>query len=293
MKIDQLIYFNEAAKLEHIGKASKVLGISAGAISHSIGALEDELGYELFEKKGKNIVLTDSGKKLLEQSSELIHQFQNLKQSLLGSQQDKNSFKIAATHLLAHDSVTATWAKLSKTYPLVTLEIMSHRSAEVVSKVLAREVDFGVCFSPQPHPDLEIKEIHQGELLITVRKSHPILKLPVKDRIAALSNYPAVLPKAYQGIDVCIGHPMFEKHGLVPKAMTLTDSYDISLALIQKSECWGFTPSILLKKYKSELVGIKSEKNWVAPYGISVVQLKKKFIPSFFDAFTHDLQKQF
>ena len=292
MKIDQLIYFNETAKLEHIGKASKVLGISTSAISHSIAALEGELGYDLFLKKGKNIVLTDQGRNLLNQSQDLINQFQNLKQNLLGSHQEKLHFKIAASHLLAHEFVAPTWAKLSVTYPQATVEIMTYRSAEVVKAVINREIDFGICFNPQPHPELEMKEVYKGELLLTLRKSHPLFKVDEKKRLSDLSHYSAVLPKAFQGIDLCMTHPMFEEHGINPKATTLIDSYDVSLELIRKSNCWGLTPDFILKKRSADLKFIKPKKGWDAPFNISVIYLKKRFIPNFFDEFSLELKKQ-
>ena len=51
MKLDQLTYFLEAARHEHIGKAAKAVAISPSAISHSISALEKELGRPLFKKR--------------------------------------------------------------------------------------------------------------------------------------------------------------------------------------------------------------------------------------------------
>lgn len=286
MKIDQLIYFTETARLEHIGRASKVLGISTSAISHSIASLEGELGYDLFEKKGKNIVLTDQGRNLLNQSQELIGQFQNLKQKLLGANTERMHFRIAASHHLAHQVVTSAWAKLKASYPQVTLEIMTYRSSEVVRAVLDREIDFGICFSPQPHPELESKEIYQGELILTVRKSHPVLKLKGVNRLKALNAYSAVLPKAYQGIDLCIGHPMFDKFGILPQANTLTDSYDISLELIRQSDYWGLTPDLLIRKNKS--FDMIKPSGWKAPFTISGIYLKKRFVPQFF----YDLEEQ-
>jgi DNA-binding transcriptional LysR family regulator len=292
MKIDQLIYFNETAKLEHIGKASKILGISTSAISHSIASLEGELGYKLFEKKGKNIVLTDQGRKLLEQSQDLINQFQNLKQNLLGSHQEKKLFKIAASHRLAHEIIVPVWTKISPSFPNVTLEIMTYRSAEVVRSILNREIDLGICFSPQANPDLQITPVYNGELLISLRKSHPVFKMTEKKQLLCISDYPAVLPKAFQGIELCISHPMFEKYAINPKAKTLTDSYDISLEIIKKSDAWGFTPDIFVKKRKSEYNFIKPPKEWDAPFSISVIHLNKKFIPNFFHEFISELSKQ-
>lgn len=290
MKIDQLIYFTETARLEHIGKASKVLGISTSAISHSIASLEGELGYDLFEKKGKNIVLTDQGKNLLKQSQDLINQFQNLKQNLLGANTEKMHFRIAASHHLAHSFVTTAWSKLAPRYPQVTLEIMTYRSAEVVNAVLKREIDFGICFSPQANPELDTKEVYRGELLITVRKNHPILKLK-GNRLRALNDHSAILPKAFQGIDLCISHPMFEKYEIIPNAHTLTDSYDISLDLIKKTDHWGFTPDILIHN-KKDYAFIKPSAGWNAPFNISIIYLKKRFVPKFFHDLENELKKE-
>ena len=64
MKLEQLRYFAEVARTEHVGKAAKALHISPSCISHSISALEKELGRELFDRLGKNIVLTEWGKRL-------------------------------------------------------------------------------------------------------------------------------------------------------------------------------------------------------------------------------------
>ena len=292
MKIDQLIYFTETAKLEHIGKASKILGISTSAISHSIASLEGELGYNLFEKKGKNIVLTEQGRTLLNLSQDLINQFKNLKQTLLGANQEKMHYRVAASHLLAHKVMAPVWAKLSLLYPKITLELMPFRSAEVVRSVISREIDFGICFSPQANPELEITEVYKGELLLTVRKSHPIFKIPENKRLSHLSDYPAVLPKAFQGIDLCISHPMFDTYGITPKATTMTDSYDISLKLIKESNCWGLTPDILIKDKKSGIEFIKPPKAWTAPFNISVIHSKKKFTPTFFNEFTKKITEQ-
>lgn len=292
MKIDQLIYFTETAKLEHIGKASKVLGISTSAISHSIASLEGELGYDLFEKKGKNIVLTDLGRILLEQSENLINQFQNLKQNFLGSQKQKMHLKIAATHHLSQGVLARAWQKLQSNYPQVSVEIITLRSAEVVKAIQNREIDFGLCFSPQEHPDLTLKLAHEGELLLVVQKNHPVLKFKGLERLKKLGDFPAVLPKAYQGIEICLNHAMFDRFEIKPSPNTLTDSYDVVLELVKNSNAWGFVPDIIVKNNKS-LIGLKSNQGWKAPYNISFVHQKKRFLPQFILDLENEVKKQF
>ena len=291
MKIDQLIYFIETAKLEHIGKASKVLGISTSAISHSIAALEDELGHELFQKKGKNIVLTEQGQALLLLSQDLISQFRNLKESLLNSNQEKNHFRIAASHVLTYKLIAPICAQLNQQYPKTTLELISYRSADVVRSILAREMDFGICFSPQSHPDLEMTEIYKGRLLITVRKSHPILKAPKNKQIELLSQYPAVLPKAFQGIDLCITHPMFEKHGIRPQISTTFDSYDTAMRMIEESNSWSLIPDIITQDQLTKVAPILPASGWDAPFHVSMIKLKQKYTPVFYNELCKKLQE--
>ena len=52
MNLSHLQYFRELAQVQHYTKAAHNLFISQPTLSHSIAALEDELGVKLFEKNG-------------------------------------------------------------------------------------------------------------------------------------------------------------------------------------------------------------------------------------------------
>ena len=62
MNLNQLYYFRTLAELEHYTKAAEKLNISQPTLSHSIAAMEKELGANLFEKQGRNVVLTKYGR---------------------------------------------------------------------------------------------------------------------------------------------------------------------------------------------------------------------------------------
>ena len=61
MNLNQLYYFKTLAELEHYTKAAEKLNISQPTLSHSISSMEKELGANLFEKQGRNVVLTKYG----------------------------------------------------------------------------------------------------------------------------------------------------------------------------------------------------------------------------------------
>lgn len=61
MMLNQLRYFRVLARMEHFRQAAASLYISQPALSRAIALLEQELGVSLFEKKGRNAVLTPEG----------------------------------------------------------------------------------------------------------------------------------------------------------------------------------------------------------------------------------------
>lgn len=61
MNLQWLYYFDTIAELEHYTKAAEKLHVSQSNLSHAIKELENELGAELFERKGRNIKLTKYG----------------------------------------------------------------------------------------------------------------------------------------------------------------------------------------------------------------------------------------
>lgn len=65
MNLLQLKYFQEAARYQNITKAAESLHISQPSLSASIRHLEEELEVELFERKGKSIVLSEFGRDFL------------------------------------------------------------------------------------------------------------------------------------------------------------------------------------------------------------------------------------
>ncbi len=145
VKLDQLSYFVETAKQEHIGKASRILAISPSAISHSISSLEEELGQKLFEKKGKSIFLTPHGKCLLERAEELLQLAQSIKEEISSDSIElSGTFRLAASHLLCTENLLPAWLKVQKIHPKIQSEIYTLRSAEVGLHKVAKSDSWGL-----------------------------------------------------------------------------------------------------------------------------------------------------
>lgn len=69
MNLNQLYYFVALAQAEHYTQAAETLAIAQPTLSHAIALLEEELGAKLFEKRGRNVVLTKSGRLFWDQEN--------------------------------------------------------------------------------------------------------------------------------------------------------------------------------------------------------------------------------
>ena len=106
MNINQLNYFLVLAKIENYTKASQELHITQPSLSNAIASLEEELSVKLFEKSGRNIVLSKFGKefipyaeKSLKELNWGIERLKNIKEV------DNKTIRIAFLYTLSSDFI--------------------------------------------------------------------------------------------------------------------------------------------------------------------------------------------
>lgn len=268
MKFDQLQYFVETARRQHIGQAARFLNISPSAISHSIAALEEEFGRTLFEKMGRQIKLTQHGKLLLDRAEFLLTEAGRIREELASENSSmRGHYRLAATHTLCSEFLTPVWMKIQHEHPALTATLHSLRSGEVLARVGSGEVDLGICFSPQSGPNHEQEVLHQGRLVLCFGKKHPFLK---DRRIEDLDRYPCIAALAAQGIENCENHPAFQKLRLQPKITNMFDSYDVAIKALTHSNTWTLLPDFLAYSHRNE-IETYIPRGWDADYKIVAV----------------------
>lgn len=279
MTLDQLKYFYEAARFQHVGKAAKAVHISPSAISSAIASLEEEFGVLLFDRVGKSIFLTDSGKRLQKETESLLDQFEGMKLRVTGMDHDlRGQYRLGASHFLASSVLTKAWNDLQKKNSKLIGEICSLPSSNVIADVVSGALDFGLCFSSFKHPELNQEEIYKGQLQVTVRHNHPLTKMKLDSRknCKVLSDYPAALHKARAGIDTCEHHPVFDEFQIEPKPNFLFDSDSCAVEKLIHSDAWALIPDIVVSHYSKQIQKLEMPNHWDAPYTVSVVMRRDR-----------------
>jgi DNA-binding transcriptional LysR family regulator len=70
--LNQFRYFCAVAETGHFGRAARRLNMSQPPLSRQIGALEEDLGAELFERTPKGVLLTPAGRQFLAEARNIL-----------------------------------------------------------------------------------------------------------------------------------------------------------------------------------------------------------------------------
>ena len=97
MELQQLRYFDEVARTQHVTNSAKKLNVAQPALTQSIRRLERELGVTLFERVGRNVRLTACGAALQKRIAPL----------LAGREQAAVHLAIESASALAVDAIAA------------------------------------------------------------------------------------------------------------------------------------------------------------------------------------------
>ncbi len=123
MEIRQLETFVQVAQLQSFSRAAEVLGYSQSAITVQIRLLENELETRLFDRTGKRVVLTPSGKEFLEHANRILYDVNRAKKSMNDDAELKNPLHIGTIESLCTAKLPSILSKFRELHPKVSLQV--------------------------------------------------------------------------------------------------------------------------------------------------------------------------
>jgi LysR family transcriptional regulator, glycine cleavage system transcriptional activator len=189
--IDVLRAFEVAARLGSFEKASEELSITASALSKRISSLELLLGIALFDRAGRAVQLTVSGKEYAEQVRQVLNQLGSIGLHTKALQSSKR-LRIVSPPTFAREILMPQLASFTKKYPVLEIEVVV---AIPYLNVEVPEADIVVGFGPkgvaQPllfepvfvvaAPDFAKKnQIKQVADLVRAKAPPPLVRCPIE-----------------------------------------------------------------------------------------------------------------
>lgn len=196
MNLQQLRIVRETVRQRfNLTEASNALFTSQSGASKHIRDLEEELGVEIFERRGKRILgLTTAGGTLLETIERILLDAENLKRSAHQlAHQDQGRLAIATTHTQARYSLPPIIAKFKERFPKVNLELHQCSPAEIVSLLKTGNVDVGIATEGVNDEGSSFVRFpfHHWHHSVVVPKGHPLTQCDAL-RLEDIADYPIV-----------------------------------------------------------------------------------------------------
>jgi DNA-binding transcriptional LysR family regulator len=161
MEIRDLNYFRAVVGAGGVTNAAGLLHMSPGAVSRAIRRFEEEVGHQLLKRSGRNLVLTEVGRRLYERSDRLLEEHQSLLTELDSAAAPSPgmlrmaSLEIYNTHFMGH--------LLEHYLPDEKVEILEVLIGDIGTAVLERRVDYGITDIPFPNRDLAFRRLGRAE----------------------------------------------------------------------------------------------------------------------------------
>ncbi|MCB0407874.1 MAG: LysR family transcriptional regulator [Bdellovibrionales bacterium] len=234
--IDQLITIQAVHESGSITAASENLHKAKSAIYYAIKKLESQVGFEILENDGYRARLTPKGEQLLSRANTFLKQYDALKTDILQIASGvETHLAISATALFSLKKFNALIHKIQSQFP--NTQIVFHREILSGLQFLKQDlVDLAIFERRDSREDLEIKKIDSVIMQLVISKSHPLTKLPKKERtLDRLLEFPQVIQRSTMPTD--------ESHGVHKNSRqwTVTD-LDSKKEIILSGLGWGRLP---------------------------------------------------
>jgi DNA-binding transcriptional LysR family regulator len=174
MTLEQLRIFIAVAEKQHVTQAARELNLTQSATSAAIAALEARYGIKLFDRVGRGIVLTQTGRDFLDEARGVVARAKAAAQVL----NDLAGLKRGSLTLAASQTVANYWLPpriqgFQRIHPGIDLQVTIANTEQVAQAVHLGDADLGFVEGDVDDPVLSARKIDGDQLIVVVGMSHP------------------------------------------------------------------------------------------------------------------------
>jgi LysR family transcriptional regulator, cys regulon transcriptional activator len=227
MKLIQLRYLVAVAENDlNITQAARAMHAAQPGVSKQLKQLEEELGFALFERKGRVLLRpTDAGNRIIDRASQIVRQARSIKALAAELRKDDaGSLSIATTHTQARYVLPPVLKRFRDKYPKVRLHLHQGNSEQIAELAATNRVDFAIATGANPiFANLVRLPCYRWHRCIVVPHGHPLGEVS-QPGFVDLARYPLITYSFnFSGPTSLL--ELFAKEGLRPNvALTAWDS---------------------------------------------------------------------
>lgn len=240
--------------------AARALAKSQSTISNAIANLEDDLGFTLFDRSGRNPVLTEYGQRAFAQVQQILaasQRLDELAECLTDGVEPRLSLAISDFWQADHHVTLLT--RFAELYPEIAFECMIAEDEDVLDLLQAGRVHLGVVRAqPKLPTDLAMARLQVGaQMAIYLHQDHPLAS---KAKVTE-----AELKSLRQ---LCLNTWVENERYQGGKGIWSAPSYLLLLEMAEQGFGWSILPRWLVEQFGHQVLSELPVTGW--PQKISV-----------------------
>lgn len=287
MDLHQLFVFTKVVEHKSFSKAAEDIFLSQSTVSSHIHALEKMLNVNLFDRVGRESILTPHGERLYEWALKmLLLKDQALLDLNQGITEVKGAIRMAASSVPGQFLVPKMVKQFRDEYQQVTFHIKQTPSKIVADKVLNGSVDFGILGEKYENDKLCYVPLLK-EKLVLVTANDVNLSSPVN--VDEIINLPFIMRNSDSGTNAIL--EKYLKKNSIPKdkfsVIAHTDCGQSLIQFVKQGLGISIISEIAAKEYANnglikmhEIEGFSEERYFYLVYNINrtLSMISKLFI---------------
>jgi LysR family glycine cleavage system transcriptional activator len=180
-----------AARYESFRAAGEELFITASAVSHQIKSLEEELGERLFDRKSRDLQLTDAGRSLYEEVAPLIDQV-DAAVARFSNRAPGGSLRVSVQPFFASEYFIPRLSEFTELHPEIDIQV---NASDESSEKHPSTADLSIRLFRSPPDDLESNLLFP--LRLVAAGSTEFKENIVVRKKAIVSDFPLIVHETY------------------------------------------------------------------------------------------------
>lgn len=197
VNFQQIHYFLALADELHFWKTSEKVFITQSALSRHIKSIEQELGFELFERDKRNVKLTPAGEFLRDNYAKLLADYESVtRRAKLIASGELGAIRIGYPASITFSVLPELLLALHEQYPHITAQMMEVDAIDVDPFLLSHRIDIAFNREPAKSKELSSAKLMTENFALVVPAYHRFAKkreISLQE-LSKLKNEEFVLP---------------------------------------------------------------------------------------------------
>jgi DNA-binding transcriptional LysR family regulator len=248
MDTQALAAFLHIADAGSFSAAAEALHLSQPAVSKRVAALEQRLGRRLFDRIGRHVALTESGRTLLPYARRVLQDVEDGRRALSQlSGEVRGRLSIGTSHHIGLHRLPPVLKAFMHAWPAVDLDLHFMDSEVACQAVLSGRLELGIVTLPsEPLAGLEAVPVWADPLAVVVAPEHPLAR-GRRVTLARLAEFPAVLPDEATYTHRIVRAEL-ARHGVQPRVRLATNYLETLKMLVAIGMGWSVLPRSMLDR---------------------------------------------